>query len=99
MSDDYLMEQIEARRNDPAFMSRLARRLEEDKPILDQLANGDTVTPGGRDDLAAMIKNAYYHARDHGGTMHTAADDAADAILAAGWVSPKRARGQISDVS
>ena len=33
------------------------------------------------DQLAAKIKDAYYHARDHGGTMHTAADDAVAAIL------------------
>lgn len=32
--------------------------------------------------LAAKIKDAYYAARDNGGTMHTAADDAAAAILA-----------------
>jgi hypothetical protein len=35
--------------------------------------------------LAALIKDAYYAARDNGGTMHTAADDAARAILGAGW--------------
>lgn len=34
-----------------------------------------------RETLSALIKDAYYHARDHGGTMHTAGDDAADAIL------------------
>jgi hypothetical protein len=34
------------------------------------------------DEIAAIIKNAYYHARDHGGTMHTAADVAADGVLA-----------------
>lgn len=33
--------------------------------------------------LAALIKDAYYGARDNGGTMHTAADDAAARILAA----------------
>jgi len=38
--------------------------------------------------LAALIKDAYYAARDNGGTMHTAADDAAKAIVAAGWTPP-----------
>lgn len=33
-------------------------------------------------ELARVIKDAYYHARDHGGTMHTAADDAARVWLA-----------------
>jgi len=33
--------------------------------------------------LSAKIKDAYYHARDTGGTVHTAADDAARAVLAA----------------
>jgi hypothetical protein len=29
------------------------------------------------------VKDAYYNARDNGGTMHTAAEDARDAVLAA----------------
>ena len=33
--------------------------------------------PGDVDALAALCKDAYYTARDNGGTMHTAADDAA----------------------
>lgn len=35
-----------------------------------------------RDEISALIKNAYYSARDNGGTMHTAGDVAADAVLA-----------------
>jgi hypothetical protein len=34
-----------------------------------------------RQEIAAKIKDAYYSARDNGGTMHTAADDAVDAVL------------------
>jgi hypothetical protein len=37
-----------------------------------------------RDALSAMAKNAFYAARDRGDTMHKAADDTADAILASG---------------
>lgn len=35
-----------------------------------------------RDRIEAAIKDAYYAARDSGGTMHTAASDATDAVLA-----------------
>lgn len=37
-ADDALFEQIEARRNDTAFMARLAASIERNRPILDALA-------------------------------------------------------------
>lgn len=44
-------------------------------------------TPKQVEDLAAPIKNAFYAARRvPGRTMHQAADDAARALLAAGWL-------------
>ena len=43
-------------------------------------------TPKQVEDLAAPIKDAFYAARDAGRTMHQAADDAARALLANGWV-------------
>lgn len=47
-------------------------------------------------ELARVIKDAYYYARDHGGTMHTAADDAAAAVLA---LFPTTAEGSIADLN
>lgn len=37
------------------------------------------------DAVAAKIKDAMYHARDHGGTMHTGAEDAARDVLDLLW--------------
>lgn len=34
-----------------------------------------------RELIERVIKDAYYRARDHGGTMHTAAENARDAVL------------------
>lgn len=44
-----------------------------------------TTDPKQIEDIAAPIKNAFYAARDAGRTMHEAADDAARALIAAGW--------------
>jgi hypothetical protein len=54
---------------------------------------GPSVQPDHEDvvALAAFCKNAYYAARDGGGTMHTAADDAARAILTSSWFADVKA--------
>jgi hypothetical protein len=36
-------------------------------------------------EIQRVIKDAYYHGRDNGGTMHTCADDAAKAVAALRW--------------
>lgn len=37
-------------------------------------------------DVSAVLKDIYYHSRDHGGTMHTAADEAARALHEKGFL-------------
>jgi hypothetical protein len=55
------------------------------------------VSSEDREALAAVAKDAFYAARDSGRTMHEAADDTADRILAADWVSPDTHRQAIED--
>jgi hypothetical protein len=58
---------------DPPTRAEADRDADQDRR--DQLAR----------DLSALIKDVFYASRDHGRTMHQAADEAADRILAAGW--------------
>jgi hypothetical protein len=55
------------------------------------------VSGGDREALAAVAKDAFYAARDSGRTMHEAADDTADRMLAAGWVSPDTHRRAVDE--